>query len=375
MESTTHKKTGKMVKEVLIKTRDKVVDIARGVCIIIMILRHAEAWWGKGQQVFKYAGVFFLVFFFFCSGLFYNEPKNKGRYLLKRFYRLEIPYMIVCLMVLVKRYYSGVRPVSSVVYSFFYALPAGFESPYLLFGEKTTGIGPAWFLNCLFVSSCIYVGAGLCLRKITYHRVTDSSEKGSDSELNTETILKTIVIVILAVMASISQKYVVLPFNIQDGLIGVMFLHLGVLAAPYVRKTIAWARMDILKTSTVFIVLLFIYYLDINYVPYQWLDLGRNKYNPQSLLGTCLGFLLLILASVLLEKVKWVGHLIAFIGLNSMIILIIHSVDIIILRDWSQVSWPFVFATFVVYVSATYVYVELKKVILQKRTTEKWRNR
>lgn len=360
-----------MVKEVSTKTRDRVVDIARGVCIIIMILTHVESWWGKGQQFFKYTGVFFLVFFFFCSGLFYNEPKNKGRYLLKRFYRLEIPYMIVCLMVLVKRYYSGVRPVSSLVYSFFYALPAGFESPYLLFGEKTTGIGPAWFLNCLFVSTCIYVGAGLCLRKITYHRVTDSSEKGSDSELNTETILKTIVIVILAVMASISQKYVVLLFNIQDGLIGVMFLHLGVLAAPYVRKTIAWARMDILKTSTVFIVLLFIYYLDINYVPYQWLDLGRNKYNPQSLLGTCLGFLLLILASVLLEKVKWVGQLIAFIGLNSMIVLIIHAVDIDILRDWSQVSWPFVFATFVVYVSATYVYVELKKMILQKKAAKK----
>ena len=79
--------------------------------------------------------------------------------------------------------------------------------------------------------------------------------------------------------------------------------------------------------------------------------------------------MLLILGSVLLEKVKWVEQLISFIGLNSMIVLIIHSVDIDILRDWSQVSWPFVLVTFIVYVSATYVFVELKNKLLPVERT------
>ena len=332
----------------MIKQRNKVIDIARGACIIFMILTHVEAWWGKDQQFSKYTGVFFLVFFFFCSGLFYKEPTDKGRYFLQKVYRLEIPYMIISLMVLVKRFYSGVRPIPSLVYSFFYALPAGFESPYLLIGDKTTGIGPAWFFNCLFVSTCMYLCLGFCFRK--------NANRG----------FKTIVIAVLAVIASISQKYTVLPFNLQDGIVGIMFMHFGVLAEPYVRKTIVWARMNILKTSVVFCILLVIYLLDINCIPYQWLDLGSNKYNPLSLIGTCLGFLLLILGSVLLEKVKYVGQLISFLGLNSMIVLIIHAVDIDILRDWNRGSWPFVIATFAVYVGATYVYVELKKMILQK---------
>lgn len=349
------------------KNRDTVIDIARGLCIIFMILVHLSGWWGKYQQISKYTGVFFLVFFFFCSGIFYREPECYGRYILKWFYRLEIPYIIVCLLVLAKRYYSGIRDIPSLVYSFFYALPAGFESPYLFFGEKTTGIGPAWFLNCLFVSSCLYLGLSLCVQGFTHHGAADDLKGHNLSTLKAETVLKTIIAVALAVIASISQKYVVLPFNLQDGLVGMMFMHFGVLAAPYLRKAVAWAKMNILKTSVLISVLLPIYYLDINYVPYQWFDLGSNRYNPQSLVGTGLGFLLLILGSVLVEKIKHVGQLIAFIGLNSMIVLIIHAVDIDVIRNWSQISWPFVIATFAVYIGATYVYVELKKMIQQKR--------
>ena len=349
-----------------IKKRDRVIDIARGACIIFMILTHVSGWWGKYQQFPKYTGVFFLVFFFFCSGFFYREPENKGKYILQRGYRLEIPYTVVCCMVLVKRYYSGIRSIPSLVYSFFYALPAGFETPYLLIGDKTTGIGPVWFLNCLFVSSSMYLFLEISFRRLAFYSRTGELERCIISTYNVGRIIKTIVIVVLAVVASISQKYVVLPLNIQDGLVGVMFLQFGVLTAPYVKNIIAWAKNNTIKTSVAIIPLLAIYYFDINYVPYQWLDLGSNKYNPQSLLGTSLGFLILILGSVLLEKIKWVGQLIAFIGRNSMIVLIIHAVDIDILRNWNRVSWPFVIATFVVYVGATYVFVELKNIILQK---------
>ena len=54
-----------MVQKIIIKQRNNVIDIARGLCIVFMIATHVEAWWGKGQQFSKYTGVFFLVFFFF----------------------------------------------------------------------------------------------------------------------------------------------------------------------------------------------------------------------------------------------------------------------------------------------------------------------
>ena len=348
------------------KTRDRVIDIARGACIVFMILTHVSGWWGKYQQFQKYTGVFFLVFFFFVSGIFYREPENPKRYILQRFSRLEIPYIIVCLMVLAKRYCSGIRSILTLIFSFLYALPAGFEYPYMVVGEKTTGIGPAWFLNCLFVSSCMYLALGLCFRSIEYPRAAERLGERNDAISKAESVLKTMLVVMLAVVASISQKYIVLPMNIQNGFVGVMFLHFGVLAAPYVKSLIAWAKKNIMKSIVLFGIILVIYYLDINYVPFQWLDLGSNKYNPQSLIGTSLGFLLLILGSVLLEKVKYAGQLLSFIGLNSMIFLVIHAVDIDILRNWSQISWPFVIATYAVYIGAAYMYVELKKMLCRK---------
>ena len=356
----------KTKQEINDKKRDNVIDIARGACSIFMILTHAETWWGKSQQFSKYTGVFFLVFFFFCSGLFFKEPENKCRYLLQKFCRLEIPYIIVCIMVLAKRYNSGIRHIPSLINSFFYALPAEFEPPFLLFGTKTIGIGPAWFLNCLYICLCIYIAIGICFRIIFHFKYVKNSENGRNSNYKMEVVFKTIVIVVLAIIASVSQKYCVLPLNIQDGLIGTMFFHFGVIAVPYVKKLIYWAKKDTTKASILFIIMIVIYYLDINYIPYQWLDLGSNKYNPESLIGTAIGFLLLILGSVLLEKVKYIGQLMSFIGLNSMIVLMIHAVDIDILRDWRQVSLLFIIATFAGYISATYVYVGVKKLCLQK---------
>ena len=44
-----------------------------------------------------------------------------------------------------------------------------------------------------------------------------------------------------------------------------------------------------------------------------------------------------------------------------MVVLIIHAVDISVLRNWNHVSWAFVIATFLVYLGATYLYVELQR--------------
>ena len=66
--------------------------------MICMILVHMFSWWGNAYPNFnKYTGVFFLVFFFFASGVCFKAVPWKD-YVIKRFKRLLLPYYIYCVI-------------------------------------------------------------------------------------------------------------------------------------------------------------------------------------------------------------------------------------------------------------------------------------
>lgn len=77
------------------RQRNRNLDIAKGICMICMILVHMFSWWGNAYPNFnKYTGVFFLVFFFFASGVCFKAVPWKD-YVIKRFKRLLLPYYIL----------------------------------------------------------------------------------------------------------------------------------------------------------------------------------------------------------------------------------------------------------------------------------------
>ena len=197
--------------ERFVKKRDTEVDIAKGICIICMILVHAT--YGIHPKINSYTGVFFLVFFFFSAGFFFKNPTDPVSFITRRLERLEVPYVLVCIIIFINMYLHGYRNFPVLVNSLFYALPAEFSSPYMIAGTATIGIGPIWFLNCLFFTSLFY----LPLLKV---------EKKS----------RTLIVIALAVIAKISQSYFLLPFTIQDALIGILFLHAGQLLYPHIQQ-------------------------------------------------------------------------------------------------------------------------------------------
>ena len=322
-----------------VKARDVEVDIAKCICIICMVLVHAT--YGNHPIINTYTGVFFLVFFFFSAGFYLKKTNDPTSFIARRLERLEVPYVLVCLIIFGNMFIKGYRNATVLINSLFYALPSGFASPYMIAGTSTIGIGPIWFLNCLFFASLLHLPL-----------------------LQLEKKRRTIIVLILALAGKVSQKYFLFPFAIQDALIGMLFLHMGKVLYPYIQKGMKWLRVHLHIDIAIVLSVLFLYVWEIRNLPYQWFNLGGNLYHFHSLPGTFTGFALVLLAAVLIAKIPVVGNIMAYFGANSMVLLVIHSLDITTLRNWAgwgSMSWAGIILTIVLYAASTVVYVEGKK--------------
>lgn len=106
----------------------------------------------------------------------------------------------------------------------------------------------------------------------------------------------------------------------------------------------------------------FFYSLIIKNVPYQWMNLGGNVYYMQSLLSTFLGVLMMTLCAVIIERTQILDEFIEEYGKESMTILVLHGLDILMLRNWAMRDWAFVGVTILGYSFLVY----LKKRVYQQ---------
>ena len=149
-------------------------------------------------------------------------------------------------------------------------------------------------------------------------------------------------------------------------LIGMMFFHAGQVMYPYIKNGIAWLHAHTLAAAEIFGAVLTMYVMEIRHLPFQWFNLGGNSYNFQSLLGSFTGFALVLLVSVLIIKIPVLRDVLGFIGQNSMVVLVLHSLDITTFRNWGARSWLFIITTLIYYTLITFIYVEGKSRINRK---------
>ena len=316
--------------------RDSEIDIARGLCIVFMILTHMENWWQRTIPFIRYTKVFFLVFFFFCSGLYFHKPADYRKFFISKCKRLLLPYVIVCGLLMSVRLVQGFR-FEVVLNSFFVGLSADLEKEYVFSGLETIGVGPIWFLQSLFVANMI--ACAFCEGPLLFRLGLAG---------------------ILLVLSIESQKVIALPFSLQTSIIGCFFLVSGQLLSPYIRKGIIWIKTHYLLSIIPAVFCTVLYCSVLHYIPKQFIDLGSNYFSYEALIGTHLGIFTLLCVAVYLEKTPFINKLFQFIGKNSLIILIIHSLDIMWLRDWSKMSWLFAGVTFALYLGVTYLIVIIK---------------
>lgn len=318
--------------------RNRCLDIAKGICIVCMIIVHIFGWWDNAYPTFNmFTGTFFLVFFFVASGMCFHV-KTKKEYIGRRIKRLLVPYILWCMVYSVYRWKTGcfggmgkADKILTVIVSTITALPVEFANVDI-FHVPTFGVGPAWFVCCIFVTNILY----LMIYKWTPKR-------------------KLSLCFIGVCVAVISQHYVLLPFNLQDAVIGCFFMALGESTKGLFER---WSNFhkkeNIWKTLTIDIGMMFIYILVVR-LPYQWMNLGGNIYHILSLPSTLIGFSILIAIAALIERTQVLDEIFEEYGRSSMFVLIMHSADILMIRDWWMRDWYFFAVTLMGYLFVVYL--------------------
>lgn len=313
--------------------RNKTIDIARGICICCMIVIHGCSWWGQHTEINTFTGSWFLVFFFFCSGLVDERRHNIWKTIKKSFLKLEIPYLLCTATYVI--YGSCIKKfivasnhkelIKVTLGSVFYGFSGPVNNTYP-FTVSNFGVGPIWFFQCMFITKII-------------NRLIPSTKKWMPIRF------------LIAALSCVSMRYFTLPMAIQPAMIGLGFVSLGILCKSFY----SWLDKFTNDCSLSFLVIMaalsgYVLYIVVTHVPYQWLNLGQNVYNPQSFLSTVIGFIFLLFTSQLLKRLYLLDDAFSYIGMNSMIILIMHNLDILMLRNWRHANnWSFVLLSPIIY--------------------------
>lgn len=124
------------------KKRIEYIDLMKGICIILVVLYHIEAF--KNIPFFERSlQTFRMPLYFFLSGIFFKTYGGVKNLLIKKTNNLIFPYLFFSLFILVDHLF---RTDKEMFYSWGY---------YVFFFIEPYNI-PLWFLRCLFFVYIIY---------------------------------------------------------------------------------------------------------------------------------------------------------------------------------------------------------------------------
>lgn len=340
------------------KKRIEWIDIAKGICMISVVLGHL----GKEYLNFVYA--YHLTTFFLLAGYTLKKKELTSGYLKDKFQRLMIPYFITCFFVtgmdivnaiIIHRNVSTVG-ITNIIYKDI--LRAFFASgTYTTFGEIEVGtfIGAIWFLPAMFFA--------LTFTQYIINKV-DKWE------------IRAAIGVLIALMGCITAPFIWFPFSIQAGMTAVPFILFGM-----------WMKesefLEKLKgRHYVLFAVIFAVGCATNYSQVFWLVTCTMKDYLFSPIVAIASSLLVIGIS------RKIGHsrILGFIGENSMIVLCVHLFEMntitkyfsYIRREWLHMDgkllvWMVMEFSFILLI--TWVIVRAKRIdfsikksdIVQKR--------
>jgi fucose 4-O-acetylase-like acetyltransferase len=124
------------------KRRIQFIDLAKGVCIILVVLFHAQVFTPKTPLMSNLR----MPLYFFLSGLFFKTYGSTANFVVKKVNKILVPFVFFYII-------SEVITVLCLVHLHNYTL-AGVQEHLLRF-DLTCNI-PLWFLLCLFVTNVIF---------------------------------------------------------------------------------------------------------------------------------------------------------------------------------------------------------------------------
>ena len=320
--------------------RDLTFDLIKGIGILAVIAGH----FAPTTSRFVYS--FHMPLFFIVAGIFF-APKDPLVLMKKDFKRLIIPFLIVvAILFAIGVPYAVVlkgdsiwdasivrivRPIYSTGLRYWFGpIKTGYESTGLL----------VWFLFALFWCRALY---NVLVNK-----------------------LKPTVLIIaslgLALLANFIDNHVFnLPFAFLPGVGAIVFFASG----AWISRNKLKYKKSIILTFTLFACYWVYFILFENREP---LDLYGSHYNNIILdiigaLGAA--FIIWLLCKYVFSRLPWLNKFLAFLGMNSLLILCLHNIDRNFINGFSRgipLGYLFAAVSTVIYIVAVFILYRFKRI-------------
>lgn len=260
-------------------------DIARGFCILLMVMGHA----GFGMEFHKIIHTFHMPIFFFISGYFYRPGKYSGfcAYFVHLVRTLLVPYMIFAI------FYELLH----IIYTHDFSIRDFLIEVVSSNHNRLDVAGSLWFLLCLFTAKMLYF-------------LIDRLVNKEGTNIGRLTFL----IFTISLAANCLRKVgVILPFCLDSALSCLLSIHIGYLL--YKNKDNQWHSSLLSSPWLVFILFIVLFVIatyfntDINVrrnrfgiIPLYWISCFCGIFiilNISSWLDKCTTTLSSIIKSVL----------------------------------------------------------------------------
>ena len=285
-------------------SRKSYLDVARGICMICIILGHLG-----DPLINRFVFTFHLPVFFLITGYFFNANDSFKNLLKSKARRLLVPYFFACICILISYYsintfilHSNANNVSiwmkRIVKSAFLGAGDSWEKPF-----EIPGIGAIWFLWATFWGSIILYFL-----------------------LKLSPIKRTLIIVGLFILARWSVNNIgFIPLSIQPGCSAVLFMYIGYLWRNN-EETLKKLPISVKAISAVIASLLWIEF--IRHFTSFWLvhsDYGQGFFDVVASIGA--SALVLAISYALDKKCGRLLNPIKMIGQYSIIALCGHIIE------------------------------------------------
>lgn len=286
------------VNEVNKKVKLNWIDVAKGICILAVILGHMGE-----TKIDNIVFAFHLTTFFILSGYTLKTDKLDKNYVASKFKRLIIPYFITCLFILlsdivnliiIKHVYT-ISDISTMIINdltrTFFASGSIRNFGNIVLPSRIGGI---WFFPALFFALII---CKLIINKAQKYRTRFG------------------ISISIAFMGMITAKFIWLPFSIQSAMLACPFIIFG----KYLQECKIIEKIKI-KEIILFLVLFVLGYItNKNVISFATASMRDWIFTP--IIGIT-SSIIIIKLSMFIEKSK----VLKYIGTNSLYILCTHIV-------------------------------------------------
>lgn len=278
------------------RKRIKFIDLAKGVCILLVVIYHTEVINCHNIPGLK---ALRMPLYFVLSGLFFKLYDGYGSLFFKKFNKIFVPFLFF--------YFAGWALHNLL------AIAPWMETPYSmpLFALFTERIGPIWFLECLFITTMLF--GGIC------------------TLFKNESMRLTAVILcgIFGYILSIHDVY--LPCQTDVAFTAMPFFYLGyaLKKAPILYPT-KYDKFDAPAGLFLIIIGIALYYL----FDKPSIEFWNNTIEGNLFVNYLLSILFVIGTLLICKAIKWMP-VISYIGRFSIMILIMHELILNFMKSFA----------------------------------------